>query len=174
MPHLTSKQRMCSLKRILFFMSIGTLTFISGVAAHALALRSTPPSPVPEASGVPVTSLNFEPGAPISIGRITRANDRFFDVELLNVSGKAIVSFAYTYYRECATDTLSGGGGISFTKRLLGPGDKLRLMSVNPLGSGKSLSKTASIPQRNFTFKLRASLSLMEALGRRGPETAPV
>ena len=114
------------MKRILFLVVIGTFAFITGVAAHALARRSTPPAPAPEVRGVPVTKVTIEPDAPVSIGRITKATARVFNVELMNVSNKAIVGFLYTYYKQCATDTIPAGGAMGFMpEKLFKPGDKV-------------------------------------------------
>jgi hypothetical protein len=122
---LRLKRKEVLMKRILFLLGIGTFAFITGVAAHALARRSTPPTPAPEVRGVPVTKVTIEPDAPISIGRITKATARVFKVEIMNVSGKTIVGFDYTYYKQCATDTIPAGGAMGFMpEKLLKPGDK--------------------------------------------------
>jgi hypothetical protein len=114
------------MERILFMVGIGAFAFITGVAAHALARKPAPPIPAPEARGVPVTKVTIEPDAPISIGRITKATARVFNVELVNVSGKTIVGFMYTYYKQCATDTIPAGGAMGFTpEKLFKPGDKV-------------------------------------------------
>ena len=113
------------MKRIVFLLGIGTFAFITGFAAHALSRRSTPPSSAPEVHGVPVTKVTIEPDAPISIGRITKATARVFNVDIVNVSGKTIVGFDYTYYKQCATDTIPAGGAMGFMpEKLLKPGDK--------------------------------------------------
>ena len=114
------------MKRILFLLVIGTFAFITGFAAHALARRSTLPTPAAEVRGVSVTKVTIEPDAPISIGRITKATARVFNVELANVSGKTIVGFLYTYYKQCATDNIPAGGAMGFMpEKLFKPGDKV-------------------------------------------------
>ena len=113
------------MKRILVLVVIGTFAFITGVAAHALVRRSAPPTPSPEVRGVPVTKVTIEPDAPISIGHITKATARVFNVEVVNVSGKTIVGFLYTYYKQCATDTIPAGGARGYMpEKSLKPGDK--------------------------------------------------
>jgi len=98
---------------------------MSGVAANALASRSTSPTPAPESRGVPVTKVTIEPNAPISIGHITAATARVFKVEVVNVSGKTIVGFQYTYYKQCTSATIPAGGAVRFIpERVLKPGDK--------------------------------------------------
>ncbi|HSS21642.1 MAG TPA: hypothetical protein VLL54_16325 [Pyrinomonadaceae bacterium] len=112
------------MKRILLLVIIGAFAFMTGIVAHALARKPTPPAP--EARGVPVTKVTIESDAPISIGRITKATARVFNVELLNVSGKTIVGFDYTYYKQCAKDTIPAGGAMGFRpEKLLKPGDKV-------------------------------------------------
>jgi hypothetical protein len=114
------------MKRILFIVSIGIFAFITGFAAHALARKPTPLTPVPEVRGVPITKVTIEPDGPISIGHITKATTRVFNVELTNVSSKSIVGFLYTYYKQCATDTIPAGGAMGFLpEKLFKPGDKV-------------------------------------------------
>jgi hypothetical protein len=108
------------MNRIVFLVCVGILVFITGMAANSLAHRSTP---APEHRGVPITKVTIQPDAPLSIGVITKATARVFNVEVVNVSSKTIQAFDYTYYKQCATATMPGGGAF-MPEKVLRPGAK--------------------------------------------------
>ena len=108
------------MKRFWFLSFVVSLTVVSGVAAISL----THSKPL-ESRGAAVTKIAIQPGAPLSIGTITRATALTFKVEIINVSDKTIRSFSYTNYKQCLTYTAGGGGGISFTDQtMLKPGER--------------------------------------------------
>jgi hypothetical protein len=123
------------MKRILLLGGIAIFAFITGLAANALTRRSTP---VPEPRSVPITKVAIEPGAPLSIDVITKATERVFNVEVVNVSGKTIRAFGYTVYKQCATATIPGGGAVMRAEEFLKPGAK----TVFPAGEDDPVRET--------------------------------
>jgi len=110
------------MKRLLFLGLVAIFSIVCGVAANSFTRSRTPAR---EARGVPVTKIAIEPDAPISIGVITKATARVFNVDVVNVSGKTIQGFDYTYYKQCASATIPAGGAVGFIpEKFLKPGEK--------------------------------------------------
>lgn len=111
------------MKTFLFLVLVAILSVLCGVAANSF---SRPSNSAPELTGVPVTKVAIEPDAPLSIGVIAKTTARVFNVQIVNVSGKSIQGFDYTYYKQCATATIPAGGAVGFVppEKLLKPGEK--------------------------------------------------
>lgn len=74
---------------------------------------------------VPLAAVVIRPQAPLSISSVAWKTQRVLNVEVMNVSSKAISGFSYVHPKSCGARAEGGGGGVGFSpEKLMRPGEK--------------------------------------------------